>query len=328
LEDTANSKHLQYRADVWYLDSAATHHLTPSKELLANFEEIPPFPVYSANKEPLFATGKGTAALNTRFRGELLLGTIREAYYVPGLVCNLLSTGKLTSNGFSINIDPRGCVICDNSRNIVAFGTHNNGLTELHNIPETGRANLTVAEIWHRRLGHPSDQRLEKASHTSKGIPHLSNEQITCTACSQGKQTRKAISKGPSEEPEFPLDIVHGDLVGPIATPSIGGAKYTLVIVDKKTRHTWVYFLKTKDETADTIDTWLTLIKNNTGEMVKIFFTDNGKEIAGQPTAKVLGKHGVIRKTTTPNTPEYNGIVEKRIHSSSKLLALSYTKAD
>ena len=175
--------------------------MTPYKEILENYEEITPFSIYAADNKPLMVIGKGTATLDTVFKGETLYGTIREAYYVPGLIENLLSTSKLTNNGFTINLSPRGCIIKDSVDNIVACGTHNNGLTELRNVTKPTRANLTVAEIWHRRLGHPSDKRLEKASHHSEGMPELTDVHISCTACSQRKQTRKEISKGPAELP-------------------------------------------------------------------------------------------------------------------------------
>lgn len=38
------------------------------------------------------------------------------------------------------------------------------------------------------------------------------------------------------------------DLFGPIATPSLNGSVYTLVMVDELSKYTWVIFLKTKSE--------------------------------------------------------------------------------
>lgn len=313
--DTSSSK-LDFNAAVWFLDSGATYHMTPCKALLSNFEEITPFPIFAtaADQQPLFATGKGQATLDTKFRDKILSRKIKEAYYVPGLVANLLSTTKLWKSGFSISIDARGCLIRDCERKIVAAGTHHEGLTELRNVEPPGHVFLTTEEIWHQRLGHPSDKRLEQASHTSNGIPKLANVHVSCTICSEGKQKRKAISKGPAEEPEFPLQIVHSDLAGPSKVASIGGSYYISGFVDAKTRHTWVYFLKTKDENPETIDGYITTMNNHSGETVKTLFTDNGPEFTGKLTQKVLAKHGVIHKTTPPNTPEYNSIIEKRFH--------------
>jgi hypothetical protein len=46
-----------------------------------------------------------------------------------------------------------------------------------------------------------------------------------------------------------PLEMLHMDLFGPIAYISIGGNKYSLVIVDDYSRFTWVFFLQDKSET-------------------------------------------------------------------------------
>ncbi len=145
-------------------------------------------------------------------------------------------------------------------------------------------------------------------------MPHLTNVNVTCNACSQRKQTRKTISKGPTEEAEAPLAQVHGDLLGPLPVASLRGARYVNAIINTKTRHTWVYFQKTKDETAEQLDNWITRLNNNTEETVKIFFLDNGGEYTGEATQRIFAKHGVVHKTTTPHTPVYNRLVEKKLH--------------
>ena len=45
-----------------------------------------------------------------------------------------------------------------------------------------------------------------------------------------------------------PLELLHMDLFGPIAYISIGGSKYSLVIVDDYSRFTWVFFLQENDK--------------------------------------------------------------------------------
>ncbi len=228
---------------------------------------------------------------------------------------NLFSTNWAICPGFSILMDAEGCLIKDKEGGIVARGVHWGDLTELHNITQIfGRALLTETEVWHHRLGHPSDECLETISKNSTGMPALSNVHITCNACSEGKQTRKPISKEPAKEPEVLLSQVYGDLLGPVPVTSLGGAKYINRIIDAKTRHTWVYFQKSKNKTAEQLDSWITRLNNNTEDTVKVFFTDNGKEYTGNATQKVFTKHRVIHQTTTPNTPEYNRLIEKKFH--------------
>jgi hypothetical protein len=46
-----------------------------------------------------------------------------------------------------------------------------------------------------------------------------------------------------------PLEMLHMDLFSPIAYISIGGNKYSLVIVDDYSHFTWVFFVQHKSET-------------------------------------------------------------------------------
>ncbi|GKC72790.1 integrase, catalytic region, zinc finger, CCHC-type containing protein, partial [Tanacetum coccineum] len=82
------------------------------------------------------------------------------------------------------------------------------------------KATLTKSWLWHRRLG-----KSKKASHPPKLIP-------------------SDYSK---------LELLHMDLCGPMRVASVNGKKYILVIVDDFSRFTWVYFLRSKDETLEII---------------------------------------------------------------------------
>jgi hypothetical protein len=59
-----------------------------------------------------------------------------------------------------------------------------------------------------------------------------------------------------------PLELLHMDLFGPIDYISIGGSKYCLVIVDDYPRFTWVFFLKEKPQTQETLKRFLRRAQN------------------------------------------------------------------
>jgi hypothetical protein len=46
-----------------------------------------------------------------------------------------------------------------------------------------------------------------------------------------------------------PLEMLHMDLFGPITYISIGGNKYSLVIIDDYSHFTWVFILQDKSAT-------------------------------------------------------------------------------
>ena len=45
-----------------------------------------------------------------------------------------------------------------------------------------------------------------------------------------------------------PLELIHSDLSGKAAVPSLGGSFYCLSLIDDCTRFTWIYFLKRKSD--------------------------------------------------------------------------------
>nr|GEV73489.1 Gag-Pol polyprotein [Tanacetum cinerariifolium] len=59
------------------------------------------------------------------------------------------------------------------------------------------------------------------------------------------------------------LNFLHMDLCGPMRVASINRKKYILVIVDDYSRYTWTLFLRSKDETPEVLNDFLTMIKRN-----------------------------------------------------------------
>ncbi|GKC46599.1 retrovirus-related pol polyprotein from transposon TNT 1-94, partial [Tanacetum coccineum] len=73
------------------------------------------------------------------------------------------------------------------------------------------------------------------------------------SACERGKS--KKASHPPKLVPcdHSKLELLHMDLCGPMRVASINGKRYIIVIVDDYSRYTWVYFLRSKDETPEII---------------------------------------------------------------------------
>ena len=62
------------------------------------------------------------------------------------------------------------------------------------------------------------------------------------------------------------LELIHSDVCGKISEKSIGGAQYFLTFTDHKSRYTWTYFLKSKDEVCNRLIEWKALVENATGK--------------------------------------------------------------
>ncbi|GJW23632.1 retrovirus-related pol polyprotein from transposon TNT 1-94 [Tanacetum coccineum] len=108
------------------------------------------------------------------------------------------------------------------------------------------------------------------------------------------------------------LNLLHMDLCGPMRVASINGKKYILVIVDDYSRYTWTLFLRSKDETPEVLKDFLTMIQRNLQAPVISVRTDRGTEFLNKTLNAFFKEEGIEHQTSTPRTPEQNGVVERR----------------
>ena len=52
------------------------------------------------------------------------------------------------------------------------------------------------------------------------------------------------------------------------------------------------------------------MVENLTGKRIKFFHSDHGGEFTSKEFDEFLAKEGVIRETSTPKTPQQNGVAE------------------
>ncbi|KAJ9555797.1 hypothetical protein OSB04_010411 [Centaurea solstitialis] len=93
-----------------------------------------------------------------------------------------------------------------------------------------------------------------------------------CVACLKGKQHKNSHKSKEVSTISSPLQLLHMDLFGPTNVMSIGKKSYCLVIVDDYSRFTWVYFLRTKDETSGLIKPFVTRCNIHFHNLVVIIF--------------------------------------------------------
>ena len=110
-----------------------------------------------------------------------------------------------------------------------------------------------VFQLWHRRLGHISENILNKLLRLNlvKGLPEtkMNKQASLCESCIQGKQTKNSFKSSAPIIRTRPFKLLHVNLFGPTKTLSLSGCRFSLVIVDDLSRFTWVYFLSHKSET-------------------------------------------------------------------------------
>lgn len=85
------------------------------------------------------------------------------------------------------------------------------------------------------------------------GLPHIKHTDELCDSCLAGKQRRLPFPKAARYRMGNVLELVHGNLCGPITLAMHRGRRYFLMLVDNCSRFMWLQLLATKDEAMATI---------------------------------------------------------------------------
>jgi len=169
--------------------------------------------------------------------------------------------------------------------------------------------------LWHRRLGHTSYTRLSKLSKGDlvNGLPKISYEKSEiCDACQKGKQHKSSFKALTEISTSRPLELIHMDLFGPTQVQSLGGKKYTYVIVDDYSRYTWVFFLKHKDETFEKFSNFCANVQNEKESSIIRVRSDHGGEFENSEFDSYCKAHGIKHEFSFPQAPPQNGVVERK----------------
>jgi transposase InsO family protein len=163
----------------------------------------------------------------------------------------------------------------------------------------------TSFRTWHNRLGHAGMARI-KAS-----IPDIKlDSSEACNSCMKGKTSRLPFL-GHFDRTSAPLDVVHGDIVGPITPSTNSGCKYFLTLVDQHTEFISVKLLKDKTQVGPAIIDFKVFFKNQTGCRMKKLITNGGGEFVNNSLSEQFTELGIQHNVSPPYTPQHNGVAER-----------------
>ena len=132
-----------------------------------------------------------------------------------------------------------------------------------------------------------------------------------CEPCAEGKQHHIKFPHRGAKRSDTVLGLVHSDVCGKISTQPLGGCQYFLTFIDDKTRYTWVYMLKHKDDIFEKFVEWKAMVEKLTGLKLHVLRTDNGSEYTLREFNRYLAEEGIRHELTVPKTPEQNGVTER-----------------
>ncbi|KAI3698007.1 hypothetical protein L6452_31116 [Arctium lappa] len=278
---------------IWHVDSGCSRHMTGNMSCLQDFKHI----------------NGGHVAFGDNLTGGKISGkgNVTKGFKVVDESMILLRTPR-KDNVYCLDMEN---VERDSSLNCLV-----------------SKAFIDESSLWHRRMCHMNFKTMNKLvkNNLVRGLPSkVFSCDDHCVACLKGKQHKTSHKTKEINSISSCLQLLHMDLFGPTNVMSIGKKSYCLVIVDDYSRFTWVYFLRTKDETSGLIKSFILRIENQTNQKVKVIRSDNGTEFKNFDLNTFCEEKGIERQYSAPRTPQQNGVAERRnrtlIEAARSLLA-------
>ena len=298
-------------------DSGCTNHMTRGRELLDQFiEDVNSTSSISfADNSQGKVLGYGKVAVTKDL-------SLENVMLVDSLGYNLLSIYHLADIGYDSYFTKK-CVKVFRSDNLklVFVGHVENNLyvadfSKENNLSHTClKASSDMGWLWHRRLGHVNMRNLKRLLNGDHivGLTDVTFEKDrVCSSCIAGKQLGKRHPSKSIITTSRPLELLHLDLFGPSHYDSLGGSKFGLVIVDDYSRYTWVFLLKSKDETHKYFINFAKQAQRQYEEVIKAIRTDNGSEFKNYTMEDFVQDEGIKHEFSAPYTPQQNGVVERK----------------
>jgi transposase InsO family protein len=167
---------------------------------------------------------------------------------------------------------------------------------------------------WHERFGHLHFEALKwlSAKGMLRGLPSLDHVEQFCDVCVLMKQRRLPFPQQSSFRAKERLELLHGDLCGPVTSATPGRQRYFLLLVDDLSRYMWFVVLGSKGEAADAIRRAQAAVEAECGRKLRVLRTDNGGEFTAAEFASYCIDEGVQRHYFAPYSPQQNDVIKRR----------------
>ena len=107
------------------------------------------------------------------------------------------------------------------------------------------------------------------------------------------------------------LELIHGDICGPITLATNGGRRYFLLLMDDCSHYMWLQLLTSKDEAVAAIKKFKMRAEAESDKKLRVLRTDRGGEFTSLEFVAYCMDQGVVQHHTVPYSPQHNGVVER-----------------
>lgn len=297
------------------MDSGASHNITYDLGNLFIHSE------YDGTDAVVIGDGSGLPVTHIGslvFHSSAKNFSLSDTLCVPQIHKNLVCVHQFTkSNNVLIEFHPNYFFVKDRTTGATLLqGRCEHGVYPLPTfIPSASPsiiANIgerTTSLIWHHRLGHPS-QRLVTKIISQHFLPLTTCGSLpTCHPCHINKSHQLPFHSS-TIHTIAPLQYVFSDVWGPAQELPYDGYKYYVVFIDHFTRYCWFFPMHNKFDVRTIFPQLHVFLEKQFGHSLKNLYNDNGGEYLG--LRSYLQKCGISHLTTSPHTPQHNGIFERK----------------
>ncbi|MBW0468064.1 hypothetical protein O181_007779, partial [Austropuccinia psidii MF-1] len=156
---------------------------------------------------------------------------------------------------------------------------------------------------WHDLLGHINEAGVAKLVNSQKGKQN-------CDICLKGKITALPFSSKFTPALSI-LENVHLDLCGPIATPTVLGSQYFMIIINQFSKFISIKLLRQKNEAFNQFKEFKNAAENLHSPKIKRIISDGGGEFKNHSFEQLCIESGIEHRFSPACTPQHNGISER-----------------
>ncbi|GJY57080.1 retrovirus-related pol polyprotein from transposon TNT 1-94 [Tanacetum coccineum] len=227
---------------------------------------------------------------------------LSDVYYIPSFTMNLAS--EVVGTGHR----QWDLYVLDHFRDIHAIASSSVDLSSFWL-----NCSSSAFYLWNSRLGYVFSSRLRFLAYTGALGKIDAHDISDCSGCKLAKFSALPFSNSVSSSNAL-FDLVHSDVCGPSPVSIKGDSKYYVSFIDDFTRYTWVYLMKHRSDFLIVFKEFRALVKTQHSTIMKCFRCDLGGEYTSNDFVRLLKLDGTLYQTACTDTPQENGVAERKHH--------------
>ncbi|TFY76815.1 hypothetical protein EWM64_g7196 [Hericium alpestre] len=262
-----------------------------------------PHKVWLGDNSSIDAHGIGHILVLMQAKGEWHKVILSNTLYVSDLHGNLISVLQITCHEI---LEAAHITIAEP-------GTDPTNLTVF--VARTKVA-CTDLQTWHCCLGHINTdsvlRMVKKSMIMGMDIVGSTSHKAlgTCTLCIKGKQSREDVPKTTNTQATKTLSRLFSDMCGPMQMQSHQEFNYFVSWIDNYLCKAAVDGIRHKSDVLEHFKAFVAAAELKTSHKLKVLHSDGRGEYVSCEVCQFLCDKGIKHKTTTADSPEFNGVSE------------------